>query len=92
MAGDLVTAVERSMTDQTTQPARSRIGPRTFAWGERTYVMGILNITPDSFSGDGLVPAAAATLDPTEAAVAQARKMVNEGADLLEVGGESTRT
>jgi hypothetical protein len=32
------------------------IGRTTFAWGSRTYVMGILNITPDSFSGDGLIP------------------------------------
>jgi dihydropteroate synthase len=72
-------------------PAPSRIGPRTFAWGERTYVMGILNITPDSFSGDGLFGAAGASVDPAEAAVAQARRMVDEGADILDVGGESTR-
>ena len=38
-----------------TRPAPSRIGPTTFAWGERTFVMGILNVTPDSFSGDGLL-------------------------------------
>jgi dihydropteroate synthase len=56
-------------------------------WGERTFVMGILNVTPDSFSGDGLLAAA----DPVEAALAQARQMVDEGADLLDVGGESTR-
>ena len=71
----------------------TRIGPETFAWGTRTYVMGILNITPDSFSGDGLLatyePAAAA--DPVAAAVATARRMVAEGADLLDIGGESTR-
>lgn len=63
------------------------IGPTTFAWGARTYVMGILNVTPDSFSGDGLL----AATDPVAAAVAQARGMVEEGADLLDVGGESTR-
>ena len=71
----------------------TRIGPETFAWGTRTYVMGILNITPDSFSGDGLLatddPAAAA--DTVAAAVATARRMVAEGADLLDIGGESTR-
>lgn len=57
---------------------------RTFAWGQRTYIMGILNITPDSFSGDGLAgdPAAAAAL---------ARQMEAEGADLLDIGAESTR-
>src|SRR4051812_39459117 len=68
-------------------PAPLRIGGRTFAWGERTYVMGILNVTPDSFSGDGLLAAG----DPVTAAVAQALRMVDEGADVLDVGGESTR-
>jgi dihydropteroate synthase len=64
-----------------------RIGSTTFAWGERTFVMGILNATPDSFSGDGLIR----TGDVVGAAVDQARRMVDEGADLLDVGGESTR-
>jgi dihydropteroate synthase len=49
--------------------------------------MGILNVTPDSFSGDGLIAAG----DPVEAAVATARRMVDEGADILDIGGESTR-
>jgi len=49
--------------------------------------MGILNVTPDSFSGDGLLAAA----KPVAAAVEQARRMVDEGADLLDIGGESTR-
>ena len=65
----------------------TRIGPTTFAWGSRTYVMGILNVTPDSFSGDGLL----AAQDPVATAVATARRMVGEGADLLDIGGESTR-
>jgi dihydropteroate synthase len=73
-------------------PAPTRIGRRTFAWGERTFVVGILNITPDSFSGDGLLPAPAGPgPDTVERAVSQARRMVDEGADLLDVGGESTR-
>jgi dihydropteroate synthase len=63
----------------------TRFGPSTFRWGERTYVMGILNVTPDSFSGDGLLARGAA------AALALARTMADEGADLLDVGGESTR-
>ncbi len=67
--------------------ATTRIGPATFAWGERTYVMGILNVTPDSFSGDGLLAGG----DPVATAVAAARRMVAEGADILDVGGESTR-
>jgi dihydropteroate synthase len=71
----------------------TRIGPRTFRWGERTFVMGILNVTPDSFSGDGLL---ARSSDDgrgagVAAAVAQARAMAESGADLLDVGGESTR-
>src|SRR5687768_8515346 len=72
----------------------TRIGPRAFGWGERTYVMGILNVTPDSFSGDGLLPTDAdATGDQgwIEVAVAEARAMASEGADLLDIGGESTR-
>jgi dihydropteroate synthase len=60
-------------------------------WGERTYVMGILNITPDSFSGDGL-----AVMDRSEAeivtvALALAHEFVDAGADILDVGGESSR-
>lgn len=66
---------------------------RPFAWGRRTYVMGILNITPDSFSGDGLLGTGGSvgSVDPVQAAVAQARRMADEGADLLDLGGESTR-
>ncbi|MFN8639778.1 MAG: dihydropteroate synthase [Dehalococcoidia bacterium] len=65
------------------KPAAIVIGGVTFAWGARTYVMGIVNATPDSFSGDGV-------LDPGVAAE-QAARMVEEGADLLDVGAESTR-
>lgn len=60
-----------------------------FTWGERTYLMGIINVTPDSFSGDGL--AAVAETEMIAAAVAQARQFVADGADILDVGGESTR-
>jgi dihydropteroate synthase len=63
-----------------------QIANHTFAWGARTYVMGILNITPDSFSGDGL-----AGNDYVTAALAQARHFAQAGADILDVGGESTR-
>jgi dihydropteroate synthase len=69
-----------------------RIGRQNFAWGARTFVMGIVNVTPDSFSGDGLLTAAAdADADPVGAAVEQARHMVADGADMLDIGGESTR-
>jgi dihydropteroate synthase len=60
------------------------IGGRRFEWGSRTYVMGIVNVTPDSFSGDGLG-------GDRDAAVAQGLRMAREGADMLDVGGESTR-
>ncbi len=69
-----------------------RIGARTFAWGARTYVMGIINFTPDSFSGDGLLAGSAGSASTSvERAVAQAVQMVVEGADLIDVGGQSTR-
>jgi dihydropteroate synthase len=64
-------------------PGTTRCGETTFRWGERTYVMGIVNVSPDSFSGDGL--------DSADAAVAQAQRFVTEGVDILDVGGESTR-
>src|SRR6266508_600806 len=64
-----------------------QVGNHIFNWGSRTYVMGILNVTPDSFSGDGII----AKGDAVEAAVAQAKQFLESGADILDVGGESTR-
>jgi dihydropteroate synthase len=61
----------------------TRAGSKEFHWGERTYVMGIVNVSPDSFSGDGS--------SDIETAVAQACRFVDEGADILDIGGESTR-
>lgn len=60
-------------------------------WGQRTYLMGIINVTPDSFSGDGIAPAGSSTAEVVAAAVAQARAFVEAGADILDVGAESTR-
>lgn len=60
-------------------------------WGERTYVMGIINVTPDSFSGDGLAAAGRSTDEVVGTALAQARRFVADGADILDVGAESTR-
>lgn len=72
--------------------APTRWASHTLAWGTRTYIMGILNITPDSFSGDGLLVDAGDASDAVvERAVALARRMVADGADLIDVGGESTR-
>jgi dihydropteroate synthase len=61
----------------------TRCGNMEFRWGERTYVMGVINLSPESFSGDGITD--------LKAAIAQAERLVSEGADILDVGGESTR-
>src|SRR4051812_17232929 len=56
---------------------------RRFEWGARTYIMGIVNLSPESFSGDGL--------GDVRSAVEQARRMADEGADIIDLGGQSTR-
>ena len=71
------------ITSRTYAAPAMQIGPATFTWGARTYLMGVINTSPDSFSGDGLA-------DP-DAALAQAMRFVDEGADILDVGGQSTR-
>jgi dihydropteroate synthase len=60
-----------------------QVGPRRFDWGRRTYVMGIVNVSPESFSGDGIAS--------VDAAVEQALRFAADGADILDVGGQSTR-
>ena len=72
------------MTVQILQPKPMTIGGTEFRWGERTYVMGVVNVTPDSFSGDG-------TGGDVDAAVREAVGMMGDGADIIDVGGESTR-
>jgi len=69
------------------------IGKRTLTWGERTYVMGILNLTPDSFSGDGLLASTSSTPASTgeQPGLREARRFLDAGVDILDVGGESTR-
>lgn len=64
-------------------PGITRCGNTEFRWGERTFVMGIINLSPDSFSGDGVTE--------LEAVVERARRFVSQGADILDIGGESTR-
>src|SRR5690349_17855953 len=64
------------------------LGSAQLEWGARTYVMAIINVTPDSFSADGLAQPGA---DIAVAAIEQARRAAAEGADLLDIGGESTR-
>lgn len=60
------------------------IRERCFEWGQRTYLMGVLNVTPDSFSDGG-------KFNTTTAALAQAQAMIAGGADIIDVGGQSTR-
>ncbi len=62
---------------------RQEIAARPFAWGTRTFVMAIVNCSPDSFSGDGIADA--------HQAIAQGLRFVEEGADVIDVGGQSTR-
>ena len=57
---------------------------KVFEWGKRTYLMGVLNITPDSFSDGG-------DFNTIESALAQAENMVKYGVDIIDIGGQSTR-
>lgn len=61
-----------------------KIGNKDFTIGKKTFIMGILNITPDSFSDGG-------KYNTIELAVEQAKKMIEEGVDIIDIGGESTR-
>ncbi len=72
------------MTDIQLGLSDTAIGGINFLWGRRTYVMGIINATPDSFSGDGVGYNVDAALD-------MALRFQDEGADIIDVGGESTR-
>lgn len=62
----------------------TRCGRVIFHWGKRTYIMGIINLSPDSFSGDGLG-------NNIKTAITKVKQFVAEGADIIDVGGESTR-
>jgi dihydropteroate synthase len=66
------------------QPASSNVPSPAFEWGTQTWVMGILNLSPDSFSGDGID-------QQTDEAVARACAIEAAGADILDIGGQSTR-
>lgn len=61
-----------------------KIGNKEFKLGERTYIMGILNVTPDSFSDGG-------KFNEIEEAIKHAKELVEAGADIIDIGGESTR-
>ncbi len=65
--------------------------PPRLTWGQRTYLMGIVNVTPDSFSGDGLARPERTIDEVVAAALEQAGRFVEAGAEILDVGAESTR-
>ncbi len=75
-------------------PSKLHVQGKTLEWGKRTYIMGILNITTDSFSGDGLLVEEGESLTENgglNRVMEIARDFVTAGADILDVGGESTR-
>ncbi len=74
--------IDKQQMTNNTQPITIR--EHSFNWGERTYLMGVLNVTPDSFSDGGEFNAPATAL-------AQAQRLVEAGADIIDVGGQSTR-
>ena len=61
-----------------------KCGKKDFKFGSQTYMMGILNVTPDSFSDGG-------EFVDVEAAIKHAKEMISDGADIIDIGGESTR-
>ncbi|GAC1558940.1 MAG: dihydropteroate synthase [Herpetosiphon sp.] len=73
----------------TKKPAGLQIRSHWLPWGKKTYVMGIVNVTPDSFSGDGLLGSTQGTA--ASLAAQQALEFASQGADMIDVGGESTR-
>ena len=67
-----------------TSKLQTKCGPYTFDYQKKTYIMGILNVTPDSFSDGG-------KFNQMDAALKHAEQMINDGADIIDIGGESTR-
>lgn len=68
----------------TAKSGKITIRNKSFEWGKRTYLMGVLNVTPDSFSDGG-------DFNTVESALAQAENMVKYGVDIIDIGGQSTR-
>lgn len=81
---ELGAAVARALVARGAPPVPLHAGAHRLEFGRRTLIMGVINTTPDSFSGDGVS-------DDPETAVARARAMAAEGVDIIDVGGESTR-
>ena len=85
--GELLGEVDSAGVARYLAGQNEELARRLLPWGTRTFVMGILNVTPDSFSGDGLL----GRFDPLAAALEQAQQFLAGGADVLDLGGESTR-
>jgi dihydropteroate synthase len=83
--------IERALDRFRSEPPPLELGTKRFEWGRRTCIMGILNVTPDSFSEFGLVRAGDTPETLAARALERARQFVDDGADVLDVGGESTR-
>lgn len=79
-----MTSVGLEADPASSRPTLLTVGHRTFDLSQRALLMGILNVTPDSFSDGG-------QFFQPEAAIAQAQAMAAAGADLIDIGGESTR-
>ena len=82
--GSVMTIGDCAMDHKASQRGETIIGDTRFVWGSRTYVMGVINVTPDSFSHDGVG-------SDLEAAVLHAQNFEEWGVDIIDVGGESTR-
>ena len=80
----LAKEIKNTITNYRSIPEPLTVGASTFHFGRRTYVMGILNVTPDSFSDGG-------KYSTIESAVERALQMEQSGADIIDIGGESTR-
>ncbi len=76
--------IEQALSNYSSSPHQIKIINKNLSFGKRTYVMGILNVTPDSFSDGG-------KFISVKDAVAQADRMIKDGADIIDIGGESTR-
>ena len=84
---ELVASIDRSTVERLNGSDGRLLTPTELAWGVKTYVMGIVNVTPDSFSGDGLF-----NHDKHISKIVElGKEFADAGADLLDVGGESTR-
>lgn len=80
---EIAAEIQEALTLYENPLGKTVCGTTEFVWGARTYLMGIVNVTPDSFSGDGMV-------DPG-VALAHALKLLDDGVDIIDLGGESTR-